>query len=143
MEYFDYSQVPYGFGLCAAADCPRAATCLRRIALEHAPAEVAFVPMLNPRMLAAMKGECQYYRPDRQVRYARGFIRMLQLLTVRMADAFRCKLIARFGRKNYYLARKGDYLLKPADQEYIIRLAREAGLELEEYFDSYVYGYEW
>ena len=32
METFDYSQVPYGFGLCASADCPKASTCLRHIA---------------------------------------------------------------------------------------------------------------
>ena len=36
-ESFDFSLVPYTFGLCAAEGCPRAATCLRRIALEHAP----------------------------------------------------------------------------------------------------------
>ena len=29
-ESFDFSLVPYTFGLCAAEGCPRAATCLRR-----------------------------------------------------------------------------------------------------------------
>ena len=38
-EPFDYSVVPYTFGLCAAEECPRATTCLRHIALEYAPAE--------------------------------------------------------------------------------------------------------
>ena len=38
-EPFDYSIVPYTFGLCAAEECPRATTCLRHIALEYAPAE--------------------------------------------------------------------------------------------------------
>ena len=37
-EPFDYSIVPYTFGLCAAEECPRATTCLRHIALEYAPA---------------------------------------------------------------------------------------------------------
>lgn len=41
-ESFDFSLVPYTFGLCAAEGCPRAATCLRRIALEHAPAKRFF-----------------------------------------------------------------------------------------------------
>lgn len=35
-EPFDYSIVPYTFGLCAAEECPRATTCLRHIALEYA-----------------------------------------------------------------------------------------------------------
>jgi hypothetical protein len=38
-EPFDYSIVPYTFGLCAAEECPRATTCLRHIALEYAPAD--------------------------------------------------------------------------------------------------------
>ncbi|WP_347394484.1 DUF6078 family protein, partial [Parabacteroides leei] len=28
-ESFDYSKVPYDFGLCAAENCPKATTCLR------------------------------------------------------------------------------------------------------------------
>lgn len=42
METFDYSQVPYGFGLCASADCSKTSTCLRHIALEHAPVKYRF-----------------------------------------------------------------------------------------------------
>ena len=30
-EPFDYSIVPYSFGLCAAEECPRAATYLRHM----------------------------------------------------------------------------------------------------------------
>ena len=48
-ESFDFSLVPYTFGLCAAEGCPRAATCLRRIALEHAPAMCGFLPTALPR----------------------------------------------------------------------------------------------
>ena len=58
-----------------------------------------------------MKGECEYYRPNTPVRYARGFTRVAELLTVRVAGTFRLRLISYFGRKNYYLARKGEYLI--------------------------------
>ena len=68
METFDYSQVPYGFGLCASADCPKASTCLRHIALEHAPVKYPFLPTLIPQKLQAMKGKCEYYRPNKTVR---------------------------------------------------------------------------
>lgn len=41
---FDYSKVPFQFGLCAAADCPRGDTCLRRTAYDHVPANILFPP---------------------------------------------------------------------------------------------------
>ena len=53
-EPFDYSIVPYTFGLCAAEECPRATTCLRHIALEYAPAERVFLSIMNPNRLKAM-----------------------------------------------------------------------------------------
>ena len=49
-EPFDYSIVPYTFGLCAAEECPRATTCLRHIALEYAPAERVFLSIMNPKL---------------------------------------------------------------------------------------------
>lgn len=144
MEKFDYSQVPYGFGVCASVDCPKTSTCLRHIALEHAPVKHAFLPTLTPQKLATVKeGNCEYYCPNKTVRYACGFTRTIESLTVRVADTFRWRLIARLGRKNYYLARKGEYLIKPADQKYIIGLAQELGLQADEYFDGYVDGYSW
>ena len=60
-EPFDYSIVPYTFGLCAAEECPRATTCLRHIALEYAPAERVFLSIMNPNRLKAMKSACDYY----------------------------------------------------------------------------------
>lgn len=143
METFDYSQVPYGFGVCASADCPKAKTCLRHIVLEHAPVKNPFLPTLTPQKLAAMKGNCEYYLSNEKVHYARGFVQVMESLTVRVSGTFRMRLISHFGRKNYYLARKGEYLLKPADQQYIIRTANELGLRLDNYFDEYVDGYNW
>lgn len=67
-EPFDYSIVPYTFGLCAAEECPRATTCLRHIALEYAPAERVFLSIMNPNRLKAMKSACDYYRSNEKVR---------------------------------------------------------------------------
>ena len=76
-------------------------------------------------------------------RYARGFTRVAELLTVRVAGTFRLRLISYFGRKNYYLARKGEYLINPAAQQYIISQAEALGLRLDDYFDEYVERYDW
>ena len=81
-ESFDYSKVPHNFGLCAAADCPHADTCLRRIAYTHTPASVTFPPTLNPKTIEARTGKCEYYRSNQKVRYAKGFVRTTEALAV-------------------------------------------------------------
>lgn len=143
MNHFDYSQVPYNYGVCASTECPKSTTCLRHIALEHAPAKPAFLPTLTPAALKAMKGDCPHYRPNKPIRYAQGFVRLIGLLQVNAHYTFRGKLILRFGRKNYYLARKGELPIHPDDQAYIIQLAKELQVETADYFDSYFDGYDW
>ena len=134
-ESFDYSKVPHNFGLCAAADCPHADTCLRRIAYTHTPASVTFPPTLNPKTIEAMAGKCEYYRSNQKVRYAKGF--------VRTSGTFRYGLIGNWGIRRYYQKRKGETLLSPAEQQKVMALARKLGLQQEEYFDSYVEEYNW
>lgn len=142
-EPLDYSSVPYNFGLCGAEDCPRAATCLRRIAFECTPAEKVFLPMMNPHRLKMMKDACEYYRSGEKVRYARGFMHTINALTIRAADSFRFRMIEYMGRKNYYLKRKGDINLTPAEQQRVINVAKSLGVVQEEYFDGYVEDYNW
>ena len=88
MENFDYSVVPRGFGHCMAS-CPQAATCLRHIAYEHLPADKAFVWMLVPHMAEQAQGKCKYYCSNAKVRYAKGFARIIDELSVKQAAAFR------------------------------------------------------
>ena len=56
---------------------------------------------------------------------------------------WRVHSVSYFGRKNYYLARKGEYLINPAAQQYIISQAEALGLRLDDYFDEYVERYDW
>ena len=135
MNNLENSQAPYNFGVCASADCTKRFTCLRYIALQNASPQYPFLPTLSPRKLESMKGECEYSRPNTPVRYARGF--------TRVAGTFRLRLISYFGRKNYYLARKGEYLIDPAAQQYIVSQAEALGLRLDDYFDEYVERYDW
>ena len=142
-ETFDYSEVPYAFGLCAAEDCSHADTCLRQIAYNHAPASVVFPPTLNLKALKDATGECKYYLKNEKVRYAKGFVRTITALTVGVASTFRSRLVAQWGFKKYYQKRKGEKMLSPAEQQMIITLAKKLGSYQEEYFDAYVYGYKW
>ena len=142
-ESFDYSKVPHNFGLCAAADCPHADTCLRRIAYTHTPASVTFPPTLNPKTIEARTGKCEYYRSNQKVRYAKGFVRTTEALAVSASGTFRYGLIGNWGIRRYYQKRKGETLLSPAEQQKVMALARKLGLQQEEYFDSYVEEYNW
>ena len=142
-ESFDYSKVPHNFGLCATADCPHADTCLRRITYTHTPASVTFPPTLNPKTIEAMAGKCEYYRSNKKVHYAKGFVRTTEALAVSASGTFRYGLIGRWGIRRYYQKRKGETLLSPAEQQKVIALAKKLGLQQEEYFDSYVEEYNW
>ena len=123
MENFDYSVVPRGFGHCIAS-CPQAATCLRHIAYEHLPADKAFVRMLVPHMAEQAQGKCKYYCSNAKVRYAKGFARIIDELSVKQAAAFRERMIGKMGRKNYYASRETGCSRPPNRSRYVPYSAR-------------------
>lgn len=141
---FDYSEVPGNFGMCAARECPKSATCLRQIAYNHVPATIPFLSTLNPRKIASMMPDkCEYYCSNKKVRYAKGFLCTTESLPVRVSTTFRYRLIGSWGFRRYYQKRKGETLLSPAEQRQVIALAKELGLNQQEYFDAYQEAYCW
>lgn len=114
---FDYSEVPFDFGMCAAENCPSATTCLRQIALKHTPENILFPQTLNPLAIKKGKGKCKYYKDATKVLNAVGFMRTVNALTLCVADTFRNRMIAYLGRKNYYLKRKGKLPLSLSEQK--------------------------
>ena len=52
-------------------------------------------------------------------------------------------MISYFGRKNYYLKRRGALKITPAEQIHVINVAKELGVVLNDYFDGYVEEYNW
>ncbi len=141
--HFDFSEVPHSFGLCAAENCPKAATCLRRIAMQYAPVDRIFLPTMNPNRIKAGKNNCNFYCPNEKTRFALGFTRTANALTVRMASVFRYRMIGYFGRKNYYLKRRGTLKITPNEQQKVISVAKELGVVLNDYFDKYIEEYCW
>ena len=120
-----------------------AATCLRHIAYEHMPTDKAFVWMLVPHMAGQAQGKCKYYCPNTKVRYAKGFARIIDELSVKQAAAFRERMIGKMGRKNYYASRKGDRLLPPAEQKQVRSVLRSLGAPDENCFDGYTDCFVW
>ena len=136
-------KVPTNYTLCIKGNCPKAANCLRHMAVAMMPAEVQRWSIVSPAYLAQMEGECPMYRSAEKVRYARGFVRMVRTLPVNISEMVMHKLIARFGRNGYYDMRKGKLAIAPAEQEIIRIVVAECDAQQEVEFDGYEMGYQW
>ena len=136
-------KVPNNYTLCIKGDCPKAANCLRYVAVAMMPAEVERWQIVSPAYLAQMGGECPHYRSAEKVQYARGFVRMVRTLPVNISEMVAHKLIARFGRNAYYDMRKGKRVISPTEQEVIIAVVAECGAQQEVVFDSYEENFQW
>ena len=125
-EEISFTQVPFDYPLCLNGQCPKAATCLRQL-----------------KRLATVKGECPFYRSSQKARYAKGFMNMLNSLPYNKRGIAIANLIAGFGQRTYYRARKGERLLLPEEQQSVLNVFRhlDAGMATE--FDSYAEGYLW
>ena len=105
--------MPKTFQLCVKTDCPRAAECLRHVALPLATPDVQSITIINPAYLATVEGDCSVFHSAAPVRYAQGFVKMLSNLTVAQANALRVRLERRFGHTLYFRLRSGKRLIDP------------------------------
>ena len=79
-EEISFTQVPFDYPLCLNEQCPKAATCLRQLAMQSMPTEKDYWKIISPKRLATVKGECPFYRSSQKARYAKGFMNMLNSL---------------------------------------------------------------
>ena len=136
-------KVPNNYTLCIKDDCPKAANCLRHVAVAMMPAEVHRWSIVSPAYLAQMEGECPMYRSAEKVQYARGFVRMMSAMTVHQAHMVKESLIATFGMAMYYRMRKGTRIITPTEQETIYNLLEQQGITERPAFDTYTEDYLW
>ena len=135
--------MPKTFRLCVKTDCPRAAECLRSIALAMVSSDEQSIQVVNPAYLATVEGDCPVFRSAEKVRYARGFVKMLAGLTVTQANALRQILEHDFGHARYFRLRAGERLIDPATQEHIRQAMVRIGVTDLPDFDAYVEEYDW
>ena len=135
--------MPKTFRLCIKADCPRAAECLRSVALSMVSPDEQSIDIINPAYLATVEGQCPVFHSAEKVRYARGFVKMLSGLTVKQAHAFRQRLEADFGHTRYFRLRAGERLIDPPTQEHIRQVMTQIGIAPLPDFDAYVEEYAW
>ena len=135
--------MPKTYRLCVKTDCPRAAECLRNIALAMVSPDELSIQVINPVYLSTIEGDCPMFRSAEKLRYARGFVRMLSELTVSQANVLRQTLEHDFGHTRYFRLRAGERLIDPATQEHIRQAMVRIGITDLPDFDAYVEEYDW
>lgn len=138
-----YSQIPQNYLLCLKHDCPRATTCLRQIAEQIVPADIQFWAIISPKYQATLQGTCPFYRSSAKVRFAKGFIKMLENLPHKQMRTVISHLTNYFGRRTYYRVRKGERLLSPAEQKGVLNILKNCGVTHLQDFDAYTEETNW
>lgn len=137
------SQIPFDYALCLDHECPKAANCLRQLSVQSMPADKEYWNIVSPKRLAALKGDCPFFRTCEKVRYAKGFMNLLDNLPYNKRRTVISLLIARFGQRTYYRIRKGERLLSPDEQRTVLNIIGQPEANIESAFDAYVEGYAW
>lgn len=118
-EKLDNATIPNQYTLCLDRQCPKASTCLRQLAERSMPDETAYWQIISPRHLASLKGTCPYYRPNKKVRYAAGFVSLLESLPHKQMLSVIPGLMRHFSRRTYYAsAREKGRFHPPNNRSY-------------------------
>ncbi len=124
------------------AQCPKADSCLHRIAFDMLRTSTDYLRLLNPDHCTA-DDRCPHYRSSQSVRYARGFANFQSHMYPQQYESFKNALIRRFGRSPYYKRRSGELDLSPNEQAVVLRALKRAGVTEQLTFDSYEYAPNW
>lgn len=142
-EKLDFSKVPYQYPLCLNRQCPEAATCLRQVAERNATDDLKYWTILSPRYLASLERDCPHYRSSKKIRYAKGFIGILESLPYKQMQEVISSLMTHFGRRTYYRIRKGERPLSPSEQRDLLAILKQRGVAHPKEFDAYYEDYNW
>ena len=83
------------------------------------------------------------YRSNTKVRYAKGFIGILDCIPHKQMQTVVAHLMGYLSRRTYYRTRKGERLLSPAEQQHILNILKNCGVTYPEKFDAYIEDYDW
>ena len=89
-----FSDIPNNFLWCTNRQCPKAGTCLRQLAERLSPEERISCTTINPKHLDKFKEECPYFRTNKQVKYAKGFLGIMENLTAKQTRFFINRIIS-------------------------------------------------
>ncbi|WP_303014343.1 DUF6078 family protein [uncultured Bacteroides sp.] len=142
-EKIDFKEVPYQYAMCLNRQCPQADTCLRQLTEQSVPENVEQWVIISPKYLAAAGNRCPHYRSSAKVRYAKGFIGLLENLPHKQMQTVIPYLMSYLGRRTYYRSRKGERLLTPSEQRQVLAILKNCGVTHPKEFDAYIENYDW
>ena len=139
---FELKDVPRGYQLCFNAAWPMRETCLRWNAGTKVTPEKKWGPAIYPTALEA-DGTCQFFHKMEPKRMAWGFDKLFYNVLVRDDQTLRKDLKLYLGGKtHFYRCNRGDRLLTPEQQQWIIERFQRAGYTRDLEFDGYVTTYD-
>lgn len=139
---FEFKDVPAGYQLCFNHQCPMREKCLRWKAAQKVSAERKWGPAVYPTALEA-DGTCTFYHLAEPVRMAYGFSKLFYNVLGRHTVGLRIGLMQYLGGKTpYYRCNRGERLLTPEQQSWIIDYFCRAGYTKDLEFDGYVTTYD-
>ncbi|NDW12357.1 hypothetical protein D0T50_05565 [Bacteroides sp. 214] len=139
----DYTQAPHNYTICLNQECLQADTCLRQLVERSIPDHIQRCSVVMPKYLASLKGACPLYHSSAKVRFAQGFIKMIEHLPYKQMRMVIAQLSAHFGRRTYYRVRKGERLLSPSEQRSVLDILKSCGVSHPQEFDAYIELYNW
>ena len=122
---------------------PKASTCLRQITEQSVPENIQYWVIVSPKHLESIEGDCPYYRSNKKIQYAKGFIGILENLPHKQMQTVILHLMSYFGRRTYYRSRKGERLLSPSEQRHVLNILKNCGVSTPQQFDAYIEDYDW
>ena len=141
MKELRFSDVPDGWALCFNGECLRQGRCLRYRAGVLAPNDFTVSRCVTPKALVG--GACPHFAPIATARYAKGFTHIYDQVLKNDYTPLRKTMTEHLQNKRYYYAyMRGERLLSPAQQQWIIDLFAQYGYTKGPFFDDFEEVYE-
>ena len=133
---FDFSEVPPSWHFCFCGECPQHEDCLHFIAGLHLPDDLTWGDAIFP--TAYKNGSCRHYKQLRVVRAAYGFAPLFKEVKQKDYTLLR-ELMKQYlgGHGTYYRYNRGERLLTPEQQEWILQLFARYGYRENLTFEHY------
>ena len=138
----EYTSLPINYPVCEHSSCPMAATCLHQVAYSTLMEHEEYLQLINPSRCSKNES-CIYYRDSKPVTYARGFTNFQKRMFPDQYSRFMSICINHWSRNPYFERRRGERLIPPSEQLFILKALKAVGVTEEMQFDGYEEAINW
>ena len=133
----DWSLVPTTWRQCFYSDCPKHEVCSHYFTGQRVPDGIVSGPAVYPN--ACKGGNCEFFKELRSINAAYGFDPLFKDVKQRDYTVLRTKIKEYLGGHSaYYRYNRGERLLTPEQQEWIIALFNQHGYTENLTFKNYL-----